>query len=250
MNTAFVQQQYDDFYGDGIEHYWWHVARNRIILDEIERIPLINPRVLDVGCGRGIAVKYLRDRGIACDGVELAATRPLPEVGAHIRYGTNAIDLPVDERKTYEVLLLLDVVEHLPEPATFIASLLDAFQCVTHLVITVPACPELWSNFDVHFGHYRRYTAESLRELAHEARLDLVHQSYFFHTAYVPARLLTARRKDRSTHVEPPRGWMKAIHRVIGAMMLLDYRIVPHSVRGMSAIAMLRVARDRLIQPS
>jgi len=240
MNTAFVQEQYDLSYGDGIEGYWWHLARNRIILDEIRKFTLAMPAVLDVGCGRGIAVKYLRDHGVSCAGVELASTNPLPGIGEHIRYGTNAIDLPAHERASYNTILLLDVIEHLPDPASFIAGLVDAFPRLNRLVVTVPTCPELWSNYDEVFGHYRRYTASTLREFAESLHLGPLHQSYFFHALYVPARLLAALKKNRSTRVQPPQGWRKPLHRLFGAAMWLDYKIMPARVPGMSAIATLR----------
>jgi hypothetical protein len=156
----------------------------------------------------------------------------------------NAIDLPADERATYDTILLLDVIEHLPDPITFLAALSTAFPRLRDLIITVPACPELWSNYDECFGHYRRYTAATLRELAHAASLDIVHQSYFFHSLYVPARVLAIWKKQRSTRVNPPQGWKKWLHRVFAWTMLLDYHIVPGTVPGMSAIACMRVRRN------
>src|SRR5450432_150563 len=106
MATAFVKQQYDLAYDDGVERHWWHLARNRIVLGEIRKFTTATPEVLDVGCGRGIAVKYLRAHGVACAGVELATARPLSGVENQIRYDTNAIELPLDERARYSVITL------------------------------------------------------------------------------------------------------------------------------------------------
>lgn len=241
MSTAYVQQQYDLSYGDGIEYYWWHLTRNKIILDEVRKFSVAGSAVLDVGCGRGIAVKYLRDHAVSCAGVELASTSPLAGVGEHIRYGTNAIDLPAHERARYTMILLLDVIEHLPDPVNFIVGLVRAFPSLNRLVVTVPACPELWSNYDECFGHYRRYTLATLRELAQATNMSVEHQSYFFRALYVPARVLAVWKRKRSTQVHPPQGWKKYLHKAFAWMMRFDYLVLPASVPGMSAIACMSV---------
>jgi SAM-dependent methyltransferase len=243
MATAFVKQQYDLAYDDGVEHHWWHLARNRIILGEIRKYTAATPEVLDVGCGRGIAVKYLREHGVACTGVELATARPLRGVENQIRYATNAIELPGNERERYSVVTLLDVIEHLPDPQAFIAAIIGAFPRLTHLIATVPARQELWSNFDDYFGHHRRYTLSMLNELAQALNLDVVHQSYFFHSVYLPARAMAALKKPRSTRIDAPLGWARPLHRAISWAMLMDYHLVPSAIAGTSAIACWRVRR-------
>jgi 2-polyprenyl-3-methyl-5-hydroxy-6-metoxy-1,4-benzoquinol methylase len=243
MSTAFAKEQYDQAYDDGIEHHWWHLARNRILLREIRNCVVASPRVLDVGCGRGIAVKYLRAHGIDCAGVELAHARPLAGVESHVRYGQNATQLPEDERARVEVVTLLDVVEHVIDPATFIANIVAAFPRLSELIVTVPACAALWSNYDEYFGHFHRYDLAMLRALAQATKLQVINTSYFFHALYPPARLLAAMHRKRSTRVDPPRGTMKLLHRGVSLAMLLDYYFVPGVVPGASAIARFGVAR-------
>lgn len=241
VSTEYSQSLYELSYGDGIEHYWWHLARSRIVMEELQRFGCAAPKVLDVGCGRGITVDYLRHRGIECDGVELGIAHPLESVSDHVRYGVDAVDLPETERASYNVISLLDVIEHLPEPVAFIHALVKAYPHVSRLIVTVPACPELWSNYDQTFGHYRRYTLATIKELADTLQLELLNLSYFFHALYVPARLLAAMKKKRSTRVRTPQGWRRPLHRLLGVAMWLDYKIVPSRLPGMSAVAMLRV---------
>jgi SAM-dependent methyltransferase len=243
MTTAFVKEQYDLVYDDGVENHWWNLARNRIILNSLGKLPIGVPEVLDVGCGRGFGVRYLREHGVACAGVELAAAKPLGGLENHIRYETNAIDLPASERARYDVITLLDVIEHLPDPKSFIAELIAAFPRLSHLIVTVPARQELWSNYDEYFGHHRRYNLPMLTETAQLLNLDVVYQSYFFHSVYLPARILAAMKKNRSTRMDAPRGWARPLHRMISWAMLVDYRIVPAIIPGTSAIACLRVRR-------
>jgi len=245
MESAFVKTQYDLAYGEGIEAHWWHRARNWILLGELRKCLRGHSKVLDIGCGRGIAVRYLREQGICCDGVELATTSALSGVEEHIRYGTNAQDLPIDVRMGYEVLMLLDVVEHLPQPEAFVRELIAAFPRTSHVVITVPARQELWTNYDEYFGHHRRYTLQMLSDLARASDLELVRKGYFFHALYVPARTIAALGRTRMTRVEPPRGSAKGLHAVLTCAMLLDYFILPTSLPGASAIATFRVRQSR-----
>jgi SAM-dependent methyltransferase len=250
VSTTFRQRQYDLAYDDGIDRHWWHLARNRIVLREINRFAPISPRVLDVGCGRGIAVKYLRAAGVGCVGVELAAVQPLEGMESHVRTGVNATGLPLEERQSYDVITLLDVIEHVPDPGAFIASLVAAFPNLACLVITVPARQELWSNYDEYYGHYLRYDLRRLQELAESQRLTVVHSSYFFHSIYLPARILAARRAVRSLRVEPPRGLGKSLHRAVAWAMALDYDLLPAACAGTSAIACMRSRVDGRVSNS
>ena len=143
MATEFSDDQYDHAYPDGIENHWWILARNRILTHVIRKSARNNAVLLDVGCGRGIVVKYLRDKGIACTGVELAMAPPVFSVRDHVRMGVDAWDLPLAERVRFDTILLLDVIEHIPDPAALLKRLSDGFPNLSHLIVTVPACQEL-----------------------------------------------------------------------------------------------------------
>ena len=99
--TAFVSEQFDEAYPPGIEHHFWTLARNRIVLREIRTAAARKGtlrRILEIGCGCGVVLKYLRDHGIDCDGVEAAPT-PLPgELASFVRSGTDCFQIPAGER--------------------------------------------------------------------------------------------------------------------------------------------------------
>ncbi len=58
------------------------------------------------------------------------------------------------------LVLLTDVLEHVPDDFSLFSSLLAATRPGTYFLVTVPADASLWSRHDESFGHYRRYDAE------------------------------------------------------------------------------------------
>ena len=155
MKTDYRSDQYDQAFSDGIEFNWWHMAKNRIVTDVIKSFAKSKPVVLDVGCGRGITVKHLRDKGIDCVGVELAKPLAIKGADQHIRVGMSALDIPSTERKCYDTILLLDVIEHIADPVEYLQNLANAFPNLSLIIVTVPARPELWSDYDEFYGHYK-----------------------------------------------------------------------------------------------
>ena len=81
------------------------------------------------------------------------------------RTATDARQLEVAQRNEVRTILLLDVIEHLEDPVAFLAELRSHFPALRHLLLTVPARQELFSNYDEFNGHFRRYDPALLREL-------------------------------------------------------------------------------------
>jgi len=241
MKTEFSDDQFECVYPDGMEYHWWNLARCGILAKEVSACAGSVSSVLEVGCGRGLVVKRLREAGIDCSGVELADVRPIQAAAQHIRVGTDAVDLPESERQRYDTILLLDVIEHIPEPVPFLQNLAAAFPNLARVIVTVPARQELWSNYDEFYGHYRRYTPEMLKTLSHELSWKLNRKSYFFHLVYPPAWLTMKLKKDRRIQFDPPRGASRLIHRVVSYAMICDYYLFPRQLVGTSVIGCFQV---------
>jgi len=93
-------------------------------LDEVEQrvaqqvIQRLGPgRILVAGCGRGRGVLYLRELGADAWGVDLSPDLEeilVPEARPFVREGS-VHELPFGGEETFDVLLCLGVLEHLPE---------------------------------------------------------------------------------------------------------------------------------------
>jgi SAM-dependent methyltransferase len=200
------------------------VARNAIVGRLVAGAPP-SPVVLDVGCGRGLTVDFLRKAGVDCHGVELADVQPLSDVRPFVFTAQDAFALPEDLRRRVTVVLLLDVVEHLPAPEAFLADCVLHFPSLSRLILTVPARPELWSNYDDFYGHVRRYDRGALETLIRPVGTRDAAAGYFFHALYPVMRAQLAAAAERPLAHQAPR-W-RWPHRVAARLFDLEERLLP-----------------------
>jgi hypothetical protein len=81
---------------------------------------------------------------------------------------------------TQDLLLMMDVIEHVDDDVAFIRAYTDRMPQSAMLLVTVPAFQFLWSGHDVFLEHKRRYTLASLHRTIDKAGLDVVRSRYFF----------------------------------------------------------------------
>ncbi len=148
------------------EQHWWFVARRQILADVIHAVlpPSPTTTIVDVGCGTGANLAKLTGDyecvGIdtSPDAIRLAKLR-FPQV-QFIR-GFAPYDLGSIVERT-RLIMLTDVLEHVPDDFALFSELLAATRPGTYFLITVPANQSLWSEHDESFGHYRRYDPQRL----------------------------------------------------------------------------------------
>jgi SAM-dependent methyltransferase len=237
--TAMSSDQYSMSHPKGIGRFYWHVARNTILLKEIEPFLDESATVLDIGAGPGVVVDFLRSKGVNCFGVDVGTPEPDSErVAPFLFLGQSAFDLDDEFRQQVRVVLLMDVLEHLPEPERFLQECQEAFPNVSTLAITVPTGPEIWSNYDEYYGHFRRYTLDSIADLTERSGLKLVKSAYFFHALYWAALFMKRTSKPRAVRILVPR-W-PSLHAILGRAFVAEARVIPDTARGSSAFAILQ----------
>ena len=121
-----------------LAHRWWDPKSefrplheiNPLRLDWIDRhVGLSGKKVLDVGCGGGLLAEGMAGRGAAVTGIDLSekalgvARLHLLESGRTVDYRhTSAEALAETEASGYDVVTCLEMLEHVPNPASTIAS--------------------------------------------------------------------------------------------------------------------------------
>ncbi|HUZ47207.1 MAG TPA: class I SAM-dependent methyltransferase [Terriglobia bacterium] len=197
-----MRADYAEHYRDLYERHWWWRARERFILDtlRVTQPPGGWKRILDVGCGDGLFFDQLAQFG-EVEGVEPAEAL-VSGTGAHrSRIHIGRFDENFQPAKPFSLILFLDVLEHLPDPAGALRHALGMLAPGGAVLVTVPAFKSLWTNHDVINHHLRRYTKATFRQLAQQAGLDIRMEKYFFHWTF-PAKLAT-RVAERALHSEP-----------------------------------------------
>jgi SAM-dependent methyltransferase len=82
----------------------------------------------------------------------------------------------------FELVLLLDVLEHIEDDAAFLAEVVDERTAPGgRVLVSVPAWPWLFSDHDVYIQHYRRYHPAAARSLLRSAGLSIEREGGLFH---------------------------------------------------------------------
>lgn len=240
-DTAFDEAQRANAYPPGIGEHFWLDARSRILQRKIAPVAAGKP-VLDLGCGPGVTVAHLRRRGIDCWGCDLADYEPAePGLRDVLWLGQDVFELPRAERERFRVLLLLDVLEHLPEPEGFLARCLAELPALEHVLVTLPARQELFGQYDEYYGHRCRYDLASAAALCASAKLAPTSSGYFFHALYPTMALQKVIARERSV-VFPTARW-PPWHRFLATLFALEERVVPRGLPGTSLYVLARVVR-------
>jgi SAM-dependent methyltransferase len=223
MDPAYVGVHLEEDRG-----HWWFRGRRAVILALLRRtLPPGSHRLLEWGCGSGNVLEALAEFGEAV-GIEADETLAAAARGAglDVRRGT----LPHDRVVAVgwpDVVLLLDVLEHLDDEAAALRVAHATLAPGGTLLATVPAYAWLWSGHDVVLGHRRRYGARGLRALVAAAGFTVTYLGYF-NTLLLPGMALVRGCKrlcGDASHdlVRPPAVVNEALARVFA----LEAAIVP-----------------------
>jgi SAM-dependent methyltransferase len=185
----------------------WEVARVQAMSDLVERLDSEKLRTLDVGCGDAFLISELQARfgfeeSVAQD-IHLTEQRVAqllsysPELARRgIEFVRELADL---EGRRFDLILLLDVLEHVEEPRSLLQRVVrEHLATAGHVLITVPAFQSLFTEHDRRLKHFRRYSRREILELAGSAGLTEAGSGYLFSTLLVPRALRALQERIRA----------------------------------------------------
>lgn len=170
------------------DHFWYQ-GRRRFLREALERtLPPARRqgvRALDLGGGAGGWITFIDEQQLFA-GSELAlgdsslqalrfAQRSRGERIGY--YQTDLMDL--GWRARWDVVFLLDVLEHLPDDATALQQVFTALAPGGTCIVTVPALKQFWSWNDEVVGHQRRYSTAELSLLGTQTGFEVLDTRYF-----------------------------------------------------------------------
>src|SRR5213078_4174114 len=189
-----MEHGFAERYADFEQWHWWFRGRRRILDDLLRRRLDGHGPLAIVSLGAGppeglewfVALAGPRGRVVALDAEPIHARRFGP--GLHYAVG-DLRALPLAPA-VFDVVLALDVLEHLDDDATALAEAARLLKPGGTLVVTVPALPSLWGSQDVISHHRRRYTKRTLREVFERAGLQAPRIVYFNSLLFLPIAAL------------------------------------------------------------
>lgn len=125
------------------------------------------PKLMDIGAGSGLMLKYFKDLGYSVAGIELDKSlvdkmKKDPDLkGLSIQQGDIT---KMKGKQEYDVVICNDVIEHINDDRQAIKNLWTFVKPGGMLVVTVPAHSFLYSQRDKDWGHFRRYDRKDLVE--------------------------------------------------------------------------------------
>ncbi|MFK7935751.1 MAG: class I SAM-dependent methyltransferase [Saprospiraceae bacterium] len=158
---------------------FWYLHRNEIITQAIQQFPA--KWLLDVGGGTGFVSHFLQQNNIktvllepVLAGAQLSKQRQIQQV---ICGSLQEVDF---HPNSLPAIGMFDVLEHIEDDISFLKDCHQVLQADGRLYLTVPAYQSLWSSFDQHVGHYRRYNLTDLQQKLERLGFVVEFKSYFF----------------------------------------------------------------------
>jgi len=227
------------------QDHWWFLARRRILKALIARVvrPPKKARILEIGCGTGHNLAMLKAFGR----IEASEFDRCARALANKRHRgkvreARLPDLSMFERNGYDLIALLDVLEHVPDDLAALRAIHMRLRPGGALLLTVPANPWMWSAHDAAHHHFRRYTRKQLRELFLRAGLEVQLLSYFNSLLFpliAPARVVGKIRRKESADDKLP---SEPVNSVLNAIFGLEAAFIGRIPMpfGVSLVAIVR----------
>jgi SAM-dependent methyltransferase len=144
--------------------HWWFVTRRKMVRALLARYASPHSKVLEIGCGTAATLSMLAKEGyqvagldMSTDAQQFAAERSIP-----VAIGS-ADALPYPDHQ-FDVVLLLDVIEHIAEDTVALAEAARVLRPGGIVVLFTPAYMWMWGRQDRISHHQRRYTQSVLRK--------------------------------------------------------------------------------------
>lgn len=217
----------------------WEISRFKVVKDLMRNIlNNSNLTVLDMGCGDTYFMEQLSTHfpNLKLLGVDSAFNDELLQnlntkfKNSNIKLFTTLEEAVQDDVTKIDVVLLLDVIEHIEDDISFLKYLLSFPEITSNtlFIITVPAYQFLFSSHDIFLKHFRRYDNKKLENNISEAGLESIETGYFFYSLLMPrmaSKLLEKLRKN--DEVKGIGGWngSSLFTSIITNFLYFDFRV-------------------------
>ena len=171
----------DEWFEHATADHFWMQWRHEILVRQLTRIGHTIEKALEVGCGHGIVRQLVeRDLGFAVDGCDL--NRRALEMAANGKgrlFVYDIFDRNPALLETYDLVLLMDVIEHLDDDLGFLSAALEHLKPGGIVAINVPAHMAFYGKYDEVIGHKRRYNTARIEWLFRHTKIEPLSIAYW-----------------------------------------------------------------------
>ncbi|MDY6938519.1 MAG: class I SAM-dependent methyltransferase [Cyanobacteriota bacterium] len=153
--------------------------------------------LLDIGAGSGILVEAALEMGYDAQGIE--PSRWLQEQARKYQLPVRLGHFPDPNcRQTYGIVTLIDVIEHVPNPAEVVAGVAEILSEDGIVAVATPDVNSIaarilqwkWWHFRVaHIGYFNTQTLDRIMETAGFERMKMIRPTWYFPVEYLLERL-------------------------------------------------------------
>jgi SAM-dependent methyltransferase len=143
--------------------------------------PHVHGDILEVGAGQGTYSPALAEWGtlVALEPSEAQSALLRRKLDGHPSATVVTAGLEeLTDTNSYDAIVLLNVLEHIPDDRAALATLASLLRPGGRLVLWVPAFELIYGRFDHRIGHYRRYRRRDLLEKCTAAGLRTIDARY------------------------------------------------------------------------
>lgn len=198
------------------ETYFWWKGRLDWVVDHLKNLQKAKGKkfshYIDVGCGSGQFARKLDsifnfEKVGLIDGESslLSKVKQFSKAEVFLQNLTTSLEFPFAP----QLITMMDVLEHLPDDSDFLNKLYEKMPTHSNLVITVPALPYAFSEWDKQLGHFRRYYRKDLKNKVEAAGFRVLKAEYawsFLVPSAVARRFKTKKFQQNMEFVAIPKG--------------------------------------------
>ncbi len=177
-----MDQAYATQYRNLYERHWWWRSREVEIVAQLEKhlSGRDDAAILDVGCGDGLFFDQLQKFGTV-EGVEADPNTMTKNGKWSEQIHCRLFDNSFAPNRKYDAILMLDILEHMPDPDGALEHAHTLLKPNGVLIATVPAFNSLWTSHDDLNHHYIRYTKKTFCPLVKNVGFGSLESRYLFH---------------------------------------------------------------------
>ena len=246
-NQGYDAGYYGELYALEARNYWFR-ARNALLAWALREYFADAHDFLEIGCGTGFVLSgvaaampqlAVHASEVSSAGLAYAAQR-VPRAKL---FQMDARAIPYVEH--FDIIGLFDVLEHIEGDAQVLAQSHRALRRGGGLIITVPQHKFLWSQYDEHAHHVRRYGAPELKMKVVQAGFRIVMMTSFV-SLLLPLMLLSrlvrrSPRADFDVLAELRVG--RAVNFLLEAVLALERALIMLGIRFPAGGSLLLIAR-------